>query len=80
MRKRELAAFAGLGQFVHLALRRPARFHLREIYDVIGALQGWNGRVSLTKQALRDLRWWTRLTSAFWGPILFWGPGPGPRA
>ncbi|XRB22085.1 hypothetical protein RI054_29g119350 [Pseudoscourfieldia marina] len=54
VRKRELAAFAGLGQFVHLALR-PARFHLREIYDVIGTLQGWNGRVSLTKQALRDL-------------------------
>ncbi|XRB14165.1 RNA-dependent DNA polymerase [Pseudoscourfieldia marina] len=73
VRKRELAAFAGLGQFVHLALR-PARFHLREIYDVIGTLQGWNGRVALTKQALRDLRWWARLRAEdtgcpIWRPI-----------
>ncbi|XRB11733.1 hypothetical protein RI054_03g15660 [Pseudoscourfieldia marina] len=73
VRKRELAAFAGLGQFVHLA-PRPARFHLREIYDVIGTPQGWNGRVSLTKQALRDLRWWARLRAEdtgcpIWRPI-----------
>ena len=61
--KRELAAFVGLAQFLSRAVRRT-RFHLRELYNVMGSLQGWTGRVRLTRQALQDLRWWTTLSTS----------------
>lgn len=71
--KRQLAQLVGLAQFFDLAVK-GARFHLRELHDVIGSLQGWAGRVVLTKQALRDLRYWCQLRAAstgmpIWRPI-----------
>ena len=59
--KRQLAKFAGLAQFTSLAVRQ-ARFRLRSVHDAMGELKGWGGHVRLGRQALADLRWWTRLT------------------
>lgn len=57
---RRLAQFAGLA--VSTALAVPsARFHLRELYDVISTRQVWGGRVRITHQAIRDLEWWLDL-------------------
>ena len=57
---RDLARLTGLAQSAHLAVP-PARFYLRELHNCITAgvaASSWDGRVRLTKQALRDLKWW----------------------
>ena len=54
---KDLAALAGLAQSAYLAIP-PARFYLRELHDVVASRTSWVGRVRLTKQALRDLKWW----------------------
>jgi hypothetical protein len=54
---RDLAGLVGLAQSAHLAIP-PARFYLRELHNCIASRSSWEGRVKLTKQALRDLKWW----------------------
>ena len=73
--KRDLAAFAGLCQFLVRAVPR-ARLHLRAIYDVLPEIEGWTGRVRLTRAARADLQWWCQLTSQ---PQLPRGPIWRPR-
>ena len=57
---RVLAGFAGLAQSVQLALPR-ARLYLRSFFDVLKTKRNWDSDVRLSKQALRDLQWWTTL-------------------
>lgn len=71
--KRQLAQLVGLAQFFDLAVK-GARFHLRELHDAIGSLQGWSGRVALSHQARRDLRYWCQLKAGetgmpIWRPV-----------
>jgi hypothetical protein len=56
---RRLAGFVGLAQSVYLAVP-AARFFLRALHDVIGSREGWNGSVTLSPQARRDLQWWAK--------------------
>ena len=42
-----------LGQSAYLAIP-PARFYLRELHDMVVARSSWDGRVKLSRQALRD--------------------------
>jgi len=59
----QLASLAGRAQAVHLACP-SARFYLREIHTVIASRSSWGALVRLSRQALRDLRWWAALPSA----------------
>jgi len=59
----QLASLAGRAQSVHLACP-AARFYLRELHTVIASRSSWGALVRLTRQALRDLRWWAQLPSA----------------
>jgi hypothetical protein len=60
---RLLAGFIGYAQSVALACP-PARFFLRSLHDVLSTRSSWDGRVRLSKQALRDLSWWRKLHQA----------------
>lgn len=60
---RTLAAFVGYAQSVYLACP-AARFYLRELHNVMSTRTSWDARVRLTRQALRDLRWWQRIGRA----------------
>ena len=60
---RLLAGFVGYAQSVYLACP-SARFYLRELHDVMGTRTSWDARVRLTRQALRDLRWWAQIGRA----------------
>ena len=60
---RELAGFIGYAQSVSLACP-PARFFLRSLHDCLSTRTSWDGRVRLSKQALRDLAWWKRFDDA----------------
>ena len=53
----KMASFVGLAQSCYLALPET-RFFLRELHDVLNTRASWGGTVVLSKQALRDLRWW----------------------
>lgn len=71
---RLLAGFIGYAQSVHLACP-PARFYLRALHDALRTRTSWDGRVRLSRQALRDLKWWSQLSSgdsavtrAIWRP------------
>ena len=67
---RVLAGFAGLAQSVQLALPL-ARLYLRAIFDVIKTKHSWESDVRLTKQALRDLAWWTELSTRWTERAIF---------
>lgn len=75
VRKRTLAELVGLAQFCAPAVL-PTRLFLRELHDRLASTQGWSGRVRLSRQAHRDLRFWRDLgtTQASYngGPI--WTP------
>ena len=58
---RFLAAFVGLAQSVYLAVP-TAKLYLRELHDVLSTRMSWASKVRLTKQAIRDLRWWATLS------------------
>ena len=60
---RLLAAFIGFCQSCALACPQ-ARFFLRSLHDCLATRTSWDGRVRLSKQALRDLAWWRRLDQA----------------
>jgi hypothetical protein len=60
LRARSLASFTGLCQAVHLAVP-PARFFLRSIHECLATRGSWNGKVRMTRQALRDMEWWLTL-------------------
>ena len=45
----------------------PARFYLRELHDVMSSRKGWSALVRVTKQAYRDLQWWTSVPAKWNG-------------
>ena len=57
---RQLASFVGRAQSLNLAIPK-ARLYLRSLHDVIKTRQTWDSQVRLSKQAIRDLRWWAAL-------------------
>eukprot|EP00873_Tetraselmis_striata_P012255 jgi/Tetstr1/432519/TSEL_021892.t1 len=59
---RELQSLARRAQYFFLAIP-AARFCLRELHDVVGSK--WGGRVRMTHQLRRDLRWLE--ARGFWG-------------
>jgi ribonuclease HI len=60
---RLLAGFIGYAQSVALACPQ-ARFYLRSLHDSLSTRTSWDGRVRLSKQALRDLAWWRHIDRA----------------
>jgi len=60
---RDLASFVGYAQSVELACP-AARFYLRSLHDVVSTRGSWEGNVRLSRQAIRDLRWWQHIGSA----------------
>ena len=60
---RRLASFVGYAQSVYLACP-PARFYLRELHTVLASRSTWDSNVRLSRQALRDLRWWRQIATA----------------
>ena len=73
VQKRELASLVGLAIFCYPAVP-PARFYARALYDCLGTGDNWNGRVIVSRQAVKDVRWWMSLASSPYngGPI--WQP------
>jgi hypothetical protein len=67
---RLLASLTGLAQSAYLAVP-PARFYLRELHNCVAARTSWDGRARLTKQALRDLRWWASVPER-WASRKIW--------
>ena len=63
VRVRALASFVGYAQSVELACP-AARFYLRALHDVMATRANWEARVRLSRQALRDLRWWRHIGQA----------------
>lgn len=63
VRVRTLAAFVGYAQSVELACP-AARFYLRALHDVMATRANWEADVRLSRQALRDLRWWLQISTA----------------
>jgi hypothetical protein len=57
---KELQSFADKAQYIFLAIP-AARFFLRELHSVLG--DKWGGRVRLTPQLRRDLKWWPQVPS-----------------
>eukprot|EP00873_Tetraselmis_striata_P043404 jgi/Tetstr1/463668/TSEL_008529.t1 len=45
-----------LAQFMFLAFK-PAQFDLRELHDVLRTRDSWSGRVRMTHQLRRNLKW-----------------------
>ena len=70
---RKLAAFTGLAQSLYLALP-CARLFLRSIHDCVATRRTWDSNVRLSKQALRDLDWWTVLPERWIGRSLYTSP------
>lgn len=62
---RDIAILAGKGQALRLALPRVG-LRLRALYDIVG--ESPRGVRRLSRQARRDLYWWTRIARA-WAPI-----------
>jgi hypothetical protein len=73
MSARHLASFTGLAQSVYLAVP-TARLYLRAIHDCISTRWSWSSRVRLNKQAIRDLRWWAKLSSQGLGRAIWRSP------
>jgi len=57
---RELAAFIGLVQSCYLAVP-VAQLFCRELNNCLGEKDSWNGKVRLSRQAIRDLEWWVTM-------------------
>eukprot|EP00873_Tetraselmis_striata_P015858 jgi/Tetstr1/436122/TSEL_024969.t1 len=55
--RREEKSPSGRAQFLFLAIK-PARFHLREMHDMVRTKDSWSGRVNTTHRLRRDLEWW----------------------
>ncbi len=71
--KRQLASFVGLAQSAMLAVP-PARFYLRELHTVMAAQRSWEGNVRLSRQALRDLKWWCDIPEKWTSRSIFRAP------
>ena len=67
---RVIAGFAGLAQSVQPTLPL-ARLYLRGLFDVIKTKRCWESDVRLSKQALRDLQWWTEISEKFTKRAIF---------
>eukprot|EP00873_Tetraselmis_striata_P038373 jgi/Tetstr1/458637/TSEL_004341.t1 len=67
---RQLASFAGKVQFLYLAIT-PARFFLRELHCVLATRQCWGGRVKMTNQLLRDIKWWNQVPAQHNGRSMY---------
>jgi len=70
---RFLASFVGISQSVYLAVPM-AKLYLRSLHDVLQTKKGWNSNVRLSKQAIRDLRWWARLREQGLGRAIWRSP------
>jgi len=70
---RHLASFVGLAQSVFLAVP-TARLYLRSLHDVISTKWSWNSRVRLSRQSIRDLRWWAELSRHGLGRAIWRSP------
>lgn len=70
---RHLASFVGLAQSVFLAVP-TARLYLRSLHDVISTKWTWNSRVRLSRQSIRDLRWWAELSRHGLGRAIWRSP------
>jgi hypothetical protein len=70
---RSVASLTGLAQSVYLAVP-PAHFHLRSLHDCLATRRSWSSRVKLSRQALHDLEWWTRLPSKWNGRTIWRSP------
>ena len=69
---KSLTKFAGLCVSLYIAMP-AARMYLRSIYDVLRGARG-NSHVKLSKQAMRDLAWWLRLTDEWNGRAIWRHP------
>lgn len=72
--KRQVAQFAGFAQSLAPAVA-PARFYLRSLYTDIGSTKEWTGKVRLSKQSVKDVRWWSTLPQRWNGRAVV-GPEP----
>ena len=72
--RRQVAQFAGFAQSLAPAVA-PARFYLRSLYTDIAQGGSWYGRVRLTHQSVKDLRWWASLPAKWNGRVVV-GPTP----
>lgn len=73
--KRQAAQFAGFAQSLAPAVS-PARFYLRSLYDDIASVSGsWYGKVRLSHQTVKDIKWWAALP-AKWNGRAVVGPVP----
>lgn len=68
-----LAEFCGIAVSLKLAVP-PALFFLRELYACLGAASAWPGHARLSKQALRDLAWWTAIPAKWQAGQIFRSP------
>jgi len=55
-----LASLEGKAEFLHLAIP-VAKFYLRELHDVVKAVESWTRTVIVTKQLKRVLEWWRKV-------------------
>ena len=70
---RKLASFAGLCQSLYLALP-CARMFLRSLHDCLAAKKDWESRVRVSRQAIRDLEWWSILPPEALGRSIYTEP------
>jgi hypothetical protein len=68
---RQLAAFAGKGQFLYVAIAQSRFIFLRELHSIISTHQGWGGRIRMTHQLKRDLEWWRTVPDHHNGRSIF---------
>ena len=69
---RRIASFCGLANSIGLAIR-PARFYLRALFNDMQEKQSWASHVRLSRQALHDLHWWSKLDTR-WNGRAIWKP------
>ena len=72
--RRHVAQFTGFAQSLAPAVA-PARFYLRSLYTDVAQGGSWYGRVRLSHQSVKDLKWWAALP-AKWNGRAMVGPTP----
>ena len=70
---RTLARFIGTAQSANLAIP-PARFYLRAAHDALAAKTSWDGHTKLTRQVLRDFKWWEAIPEKWTARPIFRSP------
>jgi hypothetical protein len=72
--RKALQSFCGFAQSLQLAIS-PARLFLRSLYDCQSVRSKVPGKVILSRQALRDLRWWATLPVRYHSAPMVLRPG-----